>query len=96
MTLLTKEQRRTYAILTLYEKTAVIGTRAMDLQRAPESRICPIQLTQEEFLGLSSVDPASIAEKEFELGKIPLKIRRTHSDGCYELWDLSELKFVKV
>lgn len=94
--LLQKSERRTPAILTLYEKAQVIGARAADLQKSPEERMVPIQLSQEELLALPLKDPQQIAECEFEKGKLPMLISREHLDNTYELWELAELTFVKT
>lgn len=94
--LLSKAERRTPAILTLYEKAQMIGSRAVDLQKNPEMRAVPIQLTAKELMALPIQGPREIAECEFEKGKLPMKVRRVHQNGTYELWDLSELSFVKT
>lgn len=93
---LKKHERKTPAILTLFEKSEIIGARAVDLQKPPHARAFPIQLTMEELNALASKGPREIAECEFNKGKLPMQIRRVHADGSFELWDLSELRFVKT
>jgi hypothetical protein len=94
--LLLKHERKTPAFLTLYEKAQLLGARASDLQKPPEHRAVPIQLTKEELDALPCKGPLEIAEAEFSKGKLRMWVRRVHVDGTYELWDLAELKFVKI
>lgn len=90
-------ERTTTLYLTKYEKTKILGTRAIQI-----SRKAPIMINiNNNIIGSGSggdnnsnndsKDPIRIAEKELYEKKIPLIIRRYLPDGYYEDWDVNEL-----
>ena len=80
-----KEDRQTTPFLTKYEKARIIGARAIQI-----SKNSPILIPSEQ-LG-DETDPIIIAEMELREGKIPFLVRRYLPDGCYEDWQVKELK----
>lgn len=60
--------------LTKYERARVIGLRATQLSKGAIPMV--------DTTGLNDV--VKIAEKELRENKIPLIIRRPHTDGTYE------------
>lgn len=60
-------------ILTKYEKTRIIGVRAMQISKGATPMI-PID-------GLDSA--MKIAERELYLNKMPIIVRRKYPDGTY-------------
>ena len=80
-----KNNTKTLPYLTKYEKTTTIGMRAEQISEGSMSF-----LTTEETQDLTNV--MDIAEKEFELGKIPFIIKRPISNNNFEYWKLNDLK----
>ena len=80
-----KNNTKTLPYLTKYEKTTTIGMRAEQISEGSMSF-----LTIEETQDLTNV--MDIAEKEFELGKIPFIIKRPISNNNFEYWKLNDLK----
>jgi DNA-directed RNA polymerase subunit K/omega len=78
---LTGLERRTLPKMTLYEATALIGVRAKMLATGAPSHP-----------RARGSDHIRIATHEFILRVIPLKIRRTHVNGDYEIWRLNEFE----
>ncbi len=76
------EQRVTLPILTKFEKTRILSTRANQIT---QNAAIQIELNGE-------IDPLKIAELEFKQGKIPLIIRRHLPNGTFEDWHVNELK----
>lgn len=75
--------RITSPLMTKYEKTRIIGMRAMQLSmNAP-----PLIEIEDE------TDALRIAEKEFYAKKIPFIIRRRLPDNTYEDWKINELVY---
>ncbi|ELA46661.1 hypothetical protein VCUG_01887 [Vavraia culicis subsp. floridensis] len=79
-----KSSRRvTSSLMTKYEKTRIIGMRAMQLSmNAP-----PLVEIEGE------TDALRIAEKEFYARKIPFIVRRRLPDNTYEDWSINELVY---
>ena len=76
-----KKNRISIPYLTKYERTQLISTRAQQLSQGA----VPLVSVQ----GLKNV--VDIAEKELELRKIPLIIRRRLPNKKYEDWRIDEL-----
>merc|ERR1712232_1488261 len=74
--------RKTTPYLTKYERTRVLGARAMQI-----SMNAPVMVE----LG-GETDPLLIAEKELLERVIPFIVRRFLPDGTYEDWKVSELQ----
>ena len=72
--------------ITKYEYTTVISLRAEQV-----SNNAPTFLTQDQIDELDTINPISIAKKEYELKKIPFIIRRPISGNKYESWKLADL-----
>lgn len=77
-------KNRSVNVLTIYEKTNVIGIRMEQLAMGATS-----YLSSKELVHLKNVK--DIAFKEFELRKIPFLICRKFSDNVREYWKLSDL-----
>lgn len=77
----TKQTRVTLPYLSKYEKTRILGTRALQLSLNAK----PLIDVGEE------TDPIKIATMEFDARKIPIMLRRNLPDGSYEDWTLDEL-----
>lgn len=77
-------KNRSVNVLTIYEKTNVIGIRMEQLAMGATS-----YLSSKELACLKNVK--DIAFKEFELRKIPFLICRKFSDNIREYWKLSDL-----
>lgn len=76
-------QRQTYNLLTKFEKTRVISTRAEQIARGSAPTV-QTDLT----------DPIAIAQEELLQNKIPIIIRRFVSEGNekkYEEWNVKDL-----
>ena len=76
-------QRQTYNLLTKFERTRIISTRAEQIVRGSAPNI-QTDLTE----------PIAIAEEELIQNKIPLIIRRFISEGNekkYEEWNVKDL-----
>jgi DNA-directed RNA polymerase I, II, and III subunit RPABC2 len=78
-------QRRTIPFLTKYEKTRIIGKRAMQISKGSPPLV--------EIGDLES--PIDIAKKELMERKIPFIIRRPLPDGSYEDWRVDELRILE-
>ena len=72
--------------ITKYEYTTVISLRAEQV-----SNNAPTFLTQDQIDELDTINPISIAKKEYELKKIPFIINRPISGDKYESWKLADL-----
>ena len=79
------DQNRTQTdMLSLAEKTNLISIRAKQIEQTGESFINPFEF------GIT--DSIKIAEKELELGKCPLLIRRNVSNkNIVEYWDPNKM-----
>jgi DNA-directed RNA polymerase subunit K/omega len=73
----------TKPIMTLYEKTTLIGTRMHQL-----ANNAPTTLSEDELGDISNI--RDIAEKELRLKKIPLMISRPIQSGM-EYWRVEDL-----
>jgi len=62
--------------LTKYERARIIGARALQLTMGA-SPLIPVKM-------VGSVDPLDIAEKELEMGILPITIRRRLPTGEYQ------------
>ena len=78
-------QRRTIPFLTKYEKSRIIGKRAMQISKGSPPLV--------EIGDLES--PIDIAKKELMERKIPFIIRRPLPDGSYEDWRVDELRILE-
>lgn len=76
--------RRTLPKMTLFEATAMIGVRAKMLATG-----APAHPRAKE-----AGDHIRVATREFILRVIPLKVRRTHPNGDYEIWKLNEFEIL--
>ena len=74
-------ERTTTKYMTKYERSRVLGTRALQI-----SMNAPVMV---DIAG--ETDPLKIAMKELRERKIPMIIRRYLPDGAYEDWNLDEL-----
>jgi len=74
------KERITKPIMTRFERTRIIGTRAMHLCRGAQPLVNPE----------GEMDPLVIAEKELDSGVIPMSIRRYLPGGQFEDWPLKE------
>ena len=74
-------QRITTKYLTKYERSRVLGTRALQI-----SMNAPVMVDLD-----GETDPLRIAEKELRERKIPIIIRRYLPDGSHEDWAVDEL-----
>jgi len=79
------KQRMTIPFLTKYEKTRIIGKRAMQISKGSPPLV--------EIGDLES--PIDIAKKELMERKIPFIIRRPLPDGSYEDWRVDELRILE-
>lgn len=77
-----KEERKTKAKLTYYERVSLKETRVSHLNRKAK----PLVKNTE---GLSTKEIAELEIKSKT--NIPMKIRRTRPDGKIEIWDIEEL-----
>jgi|GEM_PF-1795774 DNA-directed RNA polymerase I, II, and III subunit RPABC2 len=78
-------QRMTIPFLTKYEKSRIIGKRAMQISKGSPPLV--------EIGDLES--PIDIAKKELMERKIPFIIRRPLPDGSYEDWRVDELRILE-
>ena len=74
-------ERVTTKYLTKYERSRVLGTRALQI-----SMNAPVMVDLD-----GETDPLRIAEKELRERKIPIIIRRYLPDGSHEDWSIDEL-----
>lgn len=77
----TTTERVTTKYLTKYERSRVLGTRALQI-----SMNAPVMVDLD-----GETDPLRIAEKELRERKIPIIIRRYLPDGSHEDWSMDEL-----
>jgi len=80
-----REHRSTHPILTNYEYTNIIGTRAEQIDRGAKPFINPCIYLNPI---LTSID---IAKQEFRQGLLDYKIKRPYPDGTYEEWYIREM-----
>ena len=80
------KNRITRPILTKYEKTLILGTRAQQISGGS-----PI-LIDKVFLNNNTNTPLNIARIELKNNVLPFIIRRPLPNGTYEDWQLTELK----
>lgn len=78
---ISKEDRITSPYMTKYERTRILGTRALQI-----SMNAPVMVDIDNI-----VDPLKIAEIELEQRTIPLLVRRYLPNGTYEDWSIKEL-----
>lgn len=67
--------------MTKYERTRIIGTRALQLSQNASPLV--------ELAG--ETDPLKIASRELQAKKIPIIVRRYLPDGRFEDWSVQEL-----
>lgn len=79
--------KTTPPVLTKYERARLIAERAAELAKGYPSTIPKNQIT--------STQPEKIAEQELKLKIIPKEIRRDLPNKTYEIWKISEFKFIK-
>lgn len=74
---------KTYNVqmMTKYEKSKIIGERALQLSKGAPTDIDPVGET----------NPLRIAQMELRARKMPLKIRRPYPDGSYEVISVNNL-----
>lgn len=77
------KKKITTPFLTKYEKTRMLGTRALQISMNASSTVD----TKDEF------DPLKIAIMELEQRKIPLIVRRHLPSGDFEDFTIDELQF---
>jgi DNA-directed RNA polymerase I, II, and III subunit RPABC2 len=80
------EKKITLPILTKYEKAKIIGLRAIHLSQGALSVISL------KNIPYKNLDPLTLAEREFNMKKIPLIIRRHLPNGTFEDWRLEDFK----
>jgi DNA-directed RNA polymerase I, II, and III subunit RPABC2 len=78
------KQRITKPFLTKYERVRVICTRSSQLLRGAKRMV----------KGTAGMTPQNIAQKELELGVMPLIIVRPMPDGSKEKWRVNELAII--
>lgn len=78
------EERITTKFLTKYEKTRLLGTRALQLSMNAKTTLENIQET----------DCLKIAEMELKEKKIPLMIQRHLPNGKIEYWRIDEMEII--
>ena len=79
----TKKVKITTPFLTKYEKTRLLGTRALQISLNAPSTVD----TRDEY------DPLKIAMMELKQRKIPLSVRRFLPSGEFEDFTIDELQF---
>jgi DNA-directed RNA polymerase I, II, and III subunit RPABC2 len=80
--MLTSRDRKTIPILSKYERTRVVGERAIQISMGAPPLV--------EVGNLEN--PVDIAEKELREKKIPYIIKRVLPNGLIELWSVDELR----
>ena len=78
---MSQPKRRMRPVMTPYERSRIIGFRAMQIDRGA----LPFVEQRE------GEDALTVAEREFELERIPFIIRRYLTNGTYEDWKFQEL-----
>lgn len=76
------DTKTTYPFITKYEKTRIIGKRALQISCGATPLI--------DIKGM--IDPLKIAMEEYKHKKIPIIIKRTLPDGREEEWKLTEFE----
>ena len=76
-----RQIRRTTPHMTKYERTRILGLRALQI-----SNNAPVMVPVEK-----ETDPLKIATKELVAGKVPFIIRRRLPNGTFEDWAVNEL-----
>lgn len=80
--MLTNRDRKTIPILSKYERTRVVGERAIQISMGAPPLV--------EVGNLEN--PVDIAEKELREKKIPYIIKRVLPNGLIEMWRVDELR----
>ena len=80
--MLVRPKRKTIPILSKYERTRVVGERAIQISMGAPPLV--------EVGNLEN--PVDIAEKELREKKIPYIIKRVLPNGLIELWRVDELR----
>lgn len=80
--MITRRDRKTIPILSKYERTRVVGERAIQISMGAPPLV--------EVGNLEN--PVDIAEKELREKKIPYIIKRVLPNGLIELWSVDELR----
>ena len=78
------EDRITSKYLTKYEKTRLLGTRALQISMNAKSTLDNIK----------EIDSLKIAEMELKEKKIPLMIQRYLPNGNIEYWRIEEMEII--
>jgi DNA-directed RNA polymerase I, II, and III subunit RPABC2 len=73
--------KRSSIYMSKYEKTRILGLRALQISQGS-----PIMIDYK-----NETDPLRIAQMELREGKIPMIIRRVLPDGIFEDWSVHEL-----
>ncbi|EKX43443.1 hypothetical protein GUITHDRAFT_73062 [Guillardia theta CCMP2712] len=76
-----KQKRQTMPYMTKYERTRILGIRALQI-----SMNAPVMVPVDK-----ETDPLKIATKELIAGKVPFIIRRHLPNGSSEDWAVNEL-----
>lgn len=80
--MIVRKERKTIPILSKYERTRIVGERAIQISMGAPPLV--------EVGNLEN--PADIAEKELREKKIPYIIKRVLPNGIVELWSVDELR----
>jgi DNA-directed RNA polymerase subunit K/omega len=80
--MLIRRDRKTIPILSKYERTRIVGERAIQISMGAHPLV--------EVGNLEN--PVDIAEKELREKKIPYIIKRVLPNGLIELWRVDELR----
>ena len=80
--MISRRDRKTIPILSKYERTRVVGERAIQISMGAPPLV--------EVGNLEN--PVDIAEKELREKKIPYIIKRVLPNGLIELWSVDELR----
>ena len=80
--MINRRERKTIPILSKYERTRVVGERAIQISMGAPPLV--------EVGNLEN--PVDIAEKELREKKIPYIIKRVLPNGLIELWSVDELR----
>ncbi len=82
LSMITSRVRKTIPILSKYERTRIVGERAIQISMGAHPLV--------EVGNLEN--PVDIAEKELREKKIPYIIKRVLPNGLIELWSVDELR----
>ena len=77
----TKTDKKSSVYMSKYEKTRILGLRALQISKGS-----PIMVDYK-----NETDPLRIAQMELRQGKIPMIIRRVLPDNSFEDWSVDEL-----